>query len=107
MRPTVAELARLNTELERIKLAIATANEAIGQRRELSKVEQQQARALTAAESNVIGRTLRTAAEPGRTRTPHPGTAAGCGGGAALEMRWPRSNVNVRAEQVFETLTGR
>lgn len=46
-----AELARLNTELERIKLAIATANEAIGQRREeLSKVEQQQARALTAAE---------------------------------------------------------
>jgi chromosome segregation protein len=46
-----AELARLNTELERIKLAIAAANEAIGQRREeLSKVEQQQARALTAAE---------------------------------------------------------
>jgi len=46
-----AELARLNTELERIKLAIATENEAIGQRREeLSKVEQQQARALTAAE---------------------------------------------------------
>jgi len=46
-----AELARLNTELERIKLAIAIANEAIGQRREeLSKVEQQQARALTAAE---------------------------------------------------------
>ena len=46
-----AELARLNAELERIKLAIAAANEAIGQRREeLSKVEQQQARALTAAE---------------------------------------------------------
>ncbi|HLA61898.1 MAG TPA: chromosome segregation protein SMC, partial [Nitrospiraceae bacterium] len=46
-----AELARLNTELERIKLAIAIANEAIGQRREeLSLVEQQQARALTAAE---------------------------------------------------------
>ena len=46
-----AELAHLNTELERVKLAIATANEAIGQRREeLSKVEQQQARALTAAE---------------------------------------------------------
>ena len=46
-----AELARLNTELERIKLAMAVANEAIGQRREeLSKVEQQQARALTAAE---------------------------------------------------------
>ncbi|MBI3806348.1 MAG: chromosome segregation protein SMC, partial [Nitrospirae bacterium] len=46
-----AELAHLNTELERFKLAIATANEAIGQRREeLSKVEQQQARALTAAE---------------------------------------------------------
>jgi chromosome segregation protein len=46
-----AELARLNTELERIKLAIVIANEAIGQRREeLSKVEQQQARALTAAE---------------------------------------------------------
>jgi chromosome segregation protein len=41
----------LNTELERIKLAIAIANEAIGQRREeLSKVEQQQAQALTAAE---------------------------------------------------------
>ncbi len=46
-----AELACLNTELERVKLAIATANEVIGQRREeLSKVEQQQARALTAAE---------------------------------------------------------
>ena len=46
-----AELARLNTELERIKLAMAIANEAIGQRREeLSKVEQQQAQALTAAE---------------------------------------------------------
>ncbi len=46
-----AELARLNAELERIKLAIAIANEAIGQQREeLSKVEQQQARALTAAE---------------------------------------------------------
>jgi chromosome segregation protein len=46
-----AELARLNTELERIKLSIALANEAIGQRREeLSKVEQQQAWALTAAE---------------------------------------------------------
>ena len=46
-----AELARLTAELERIKLAIAIANEAIGQRREeLSKVEQQQARALTAAE---------------------------------------------------------
>ena len=45
------ELARLNAELERIKLAIATASEAIGQRREeLSKVEQQQAQALTAAE---------------------------------------------------------
>jgi len=46
-----AELARLNAELEGIKFAIATANEAIGQRREeLSKVEQQQAQALTAAE---------------------------------------------------------
>ncbi len=46
-----AELARLNAELERIKLAIAIANEAIGLRREeLSKVEQQQAQALTAAE---------------------------------------------------------
>ena len=45
------ELARLNAELERVKLAIAIANEAIGERREeLSKVEQQQARALTAAE---------------------------------------------------------
>jgi chromosome segregation protein len=45
------ELARLNVELERVKLAIAVANEAIGERREeLSKVEQQQARALTAAE---------------------------------------------------------
>lgn len=46
-----AELARLNAELERIKLSIANASEAIGQRREeLSKVEQQQAQALTAAE---------------------------------------------------------
>jgi chromosome segregation protein len=46
-----AELARLNTELERIKLSVALANEAIGLRREeLSKIEQQQARALTAAE---------------------------------------------------------
>src|SRR4029079_12789791 len=46
-----AELARLNVELERIKLAMATATEVIGQRREeLSKVEQQQAQALTAAE---------------------------------------------------------
>jgi chromosome segregation protein len=46
-----AELARLNTELERIKLAIAIANEAVGQRREeLSKVEQKQGQALTSAE---------------------------------------------------------
>lgn len=46
-----AELARLNAELEHIKLAIAMANETIGQRREeLSNIEQQQARALTAAE---------------------------------------------------------
>ncbi|OGW49019.1 MAG: chromosome segregation protein SMC, partial [Nitrospirae bacterium RBG_19FT_COMBO_58_9] len=46
-----AELARLNAELERVKLAVANASEAIGQRREeLSKVEQQQAQALTAAE---------------------------------------------------------
>src|SRR5262245_60760859 len=46
-----AELARLNADLERLKLAIAVANETIGERREeLSKVEQQQARALTAAE---------------------------------------------------------
>ena len=46
-----AELARVNTELERIKLAMAMATEAVGQRREeLSKVEQQQALALTAAE---------------------------------------------------------
>ncbi len=46
-----AELTRLHTELERIKLSIALANEAIGRRREeLSKVEQQQARALTTAE---------------------------------------------------------
>ena len=46
-----AGLARLNTELEQIKFAIATASEAIGRRREeLSKVEQQQAQALTAAE---------------------------------------------------------
>src|SRR5215510_11288274 len=46
-----SELARLTAELERIKLANALANEVIGQQRdELSKVEQQQARALTAAE---------------------------------------------------------
>jgi chromosome segregation protein len=46
-----AELARVTVELERIKLAIAVASEAIGQRREeMSKIEQQQARALTAAE---------------------------------------------------------
>ena len=46
-----AGLARLSTELEQIKFAMATASEAIGQRREeLSKVEQQQAQALTAAE---------------------------------------------------------
>ncbi len=46
-----AELARLNTELERIKLAIAIANDAVGQRREeLSKVEQKQGQALTSAE---------------------------------------------------------
>ena len=46
-----AELARLNAELERVKLAVAAANETIGERREeLSKVEQQQAQALTAAE---------------------------------------------------------
>ena len=46
-----AGLARLSAELEQVKFAMATANEAIGQRREeLSKVEQQQAQALTAAE---------------------------------------------------------
>ncbi|MCX5723366.1 MAG: chromosome segregation protein SMC [Nitrospirae bacterium] len=46
-----AELARLNAELEQLKFAIATASEAIGQRREeLAKLEQQQGQALTAAE---------------------------------------------------------
>ena len=46
-----AGLARLSTELEQVKFAMATASEAIGQRREeLSKVEQQQAQALTSAE---------------------------------------------------------
>lgn len=46
-----SELARLNAELEQVKFAIATASEAIGQRREeLAKLEQQQGQALTAAE---------------------------------------------------------
>ncbi len=46
-----AELARLNTELEQIKFAIATTSEAIEQRRdELAKLEQQQSQALTASE---------------------------------------------------------
>jgi chromosome segregation protein len=46
-----AHQARLHTQLERIKLAIADAGLAINQRREeLSQVEQQQAQALTAAE---------------------------------------------------------
>jgi chromosome segregation protein len=46
-----AHQARLHAELERIKLAIVDAGLAIDQRRiELSKVEQQQAQALTAAE---------------------------------------------------------
>jgi chromosome segregation protein len=46
-----AGLARLNAELEQVKLAMGIASEAIGQRREeLSKIEQQQAQALTAAE---------------------------------------------------------
>jgi chromosome segregation protein len=46
-----AEQARFHAELERIKLAIAEAGVVIGQRREeLSKIEQQQAQALTAAE---------------------------------------------------------
>lgn len=46
-----AELARLNAELEQLKFAIATASEAIGQRREeLAKLEQQQSQALTASE---------------------------------------------------------
>lgn len=46
-----AEQARFNAELERIKLAIAEAGSIIDQRRdELSKIEQQQAQALTAAE---------------------------------------------------------
>jgi chromosome segregation protein len=46
-----AHQARLHAELERIKLAIADAGLAINQQREaLSRVEQQQAQALTAAE---------------------------------------------------------
>ena len=46
-----AELARFHAERERVKLAMADGNEAIGrQREELSKVEQQLAQALTAAE---------------------------------------------------------
>ena len=46
-----AELARLSADLERIKLTIAKTGETIDQQREgLSKVEQQQARALTATE---------------------------------------------------------
>ena len=80
-----AELARLNAELERIKLAMTIANGTIGERREeLSKVEQQQARALTAAEIERNRGELyvqqREAGE-GRTRAPHPGTATGSGGG--------------------------
>ncbi|HXH85470.1 MAG TPA: AAA family ATPase, partial [Nitrospira sp.] len=47
----VAEQARLNAGIERIKLAIAEVGIVIGQRREeLSKIEQRQAQALTAAE---------------------------------------------------------
>src|SRR5215467_7925034 len=46
-----SEQARLNTHLEQIKLAISDASIAIGQRRdELSRIEQEQAQALTAAE---------------------------------------------------------
>ncbi|HEY5627374.1 MAG TPA: chromosome segregation protein SMC [Nitrospira sp.] len=46
-----AEQARFTAEIERIKLAIADAGVVIGQRREeLSKLEQQQAQALTAIE---------------------------------------------------------
>ena len=46
-----SEQARLNTHLEQIKLALADASIAIGQRRdELSRIEQEQAQALTAAE---------------------------------------------------------
>ncbi len=46
-----AELARLNAELEQVKFTIATASEAIGQRRDkLAKLEQQQGQALTASE---------------------------------------------------------
>lgn len=46
-----SEQARLNTRLEQIKLAISDASIAIGQRRdELSRIEQEQAQALTAAE---------------------------------------------------------
>ncbi len=46
-----AELARFNVELERVRLAINAAGEAIGRRRdELAKIEQQQGQALTAAE---------------------------------------------------------
>ncbi|GBL39310.1 chromosome partition protein Smc [Nitrospirota bacterium] len=46
-----AELAGLNAEREQVKFTIATASEAIGQRRdELSKLEQQQSQALTASE---------------------------------------------------------
>lgn len=45
------EQARLNAQLERIKLAISDGGVAIGHRRdELSKIEQEQAQALTAAE---------------------------------------------------------
>jgi chromosome segregation protein len=46
-----AEQARLNAELERIKLAMTAGSELIGTRRdELAGIEQQQAQALTAAE---------------------------------------------------------
>ena len=78
-----AELGRLTVELERIKLANAAANEAIGQRREeLSKVEQEQARALTAAEVERNRGELYTQqqSQGAGTRAPCSGTAARRGG---------------------------
>ena len=107
-----AGLARLNAELERIKLAMTIANGTIGERHEeLSKVEQQQARALTAAEIE-RNRAELYVQQRGQGREELERLTLeqqqGAAEAALLKRCWPRSNVSVWSEsRCLRCSTGR
>ena len=86
-----AGLARLNAELERIKLTMAIANETIGERREdLSNVERQKLSAI--ARNSMNSSSVR---EGRSSSASHTNSSRAQRRLRPLRIRWPRSSVNV------------